>query len=392
MSSGTDRSHHTDARATREVPSRESRGRLAVRRAWPLVALLSVAIAALGVPAMFAQAQQHCATSACLGWQSTAASAAALQQAGIPLAAWAGLTTGLAVFAVLADVALAAIVYWRARGEATALLLAYLLVLIGPDNLFVALSAARSPLALPAALLDATGLFLLFWLFYIFPDGRFVPAWAPGLLATQAVIQGYETFVQPGTEVLNTLAGLANLASLAILAGAQVYRFRRVSAWVARQQTKWVVFSLATVVGARILVGLPTLFVPALAGPQSIYGPITDMLFTLVTGLIPLSFALAVLRYRLWDIDVLIRRTLIYAALTASLLGVYFGGVALLAAALQPLTGGGNDLAIVATTLFIAALFNPLRRRIQALHRPALLSPQVRRRPDRRRLRRPPAR
>jgi hypothetical protein len=86
-----------------------------------------------------------------------------------------------------------------------------------------------------------------------------------------------------------------------------------------------------------------------------------------VVGVLVLAVvvALTILRYRLYDIELIIRRTLIYGALTALLAGVYFGGVALAQALLRPFTGAGNDLAIVVTTLGIAALVLPLRRAVQ---------------------------
>jgi hypothetical protein len=83
-----------------------------------------------------------------------------------------------------------------------------------------------------------------------------------------------------------------------------------------------------------------------------------------VIGL-PVAIGIAVLRYRLYDIDLVINRTLVYGSLTISLVLVYFGGVALLQRLFLALTGGASQLAVVASTLIIAALFNPLRRRMQ---------------------------
>ena len=78
-----------------------------------------------------------------------------------------------------------------------------------------------------------------------------------------------------------------------------------------------------------------------------------------------MAVGIAILRHRLYDIDVIINRTLVYGALTASLVLVYVGGVVVLQYVFRALTGGGSSLAVVASTLLIAALFNPLRRRVQ---------------------------
>src|SRR5215203_6548121 len=103
---------------------------------------------------------------------------------------------------------------------------------------------------------------------------------------------------------------------------AQVYRYRQVSSPAQRQQTKWVVFGLAMALGGASVVALLDLVVPhdvlaSLVGTTSFY------LFTL---LIPLSIAVAVLRYHLYGIDTLINRTLVYGLLTATLVALYFGG------------------------------------------------------------------
>jgi hypothetical protein len=81
--------------------------------------------------------------------------------------------------------------------------------------------------------------------------------------------------------------------------------------------------------------------------------------------IVPLSLSIGVLRYRLYDIDIIINRTLVYGSLTATLVVLYFGGIVVLQSVFVILTGQQSTLAVVASTLAIAALFNPLRRRVQ---------------------------
>jgi hypothetical protein len=102
------------------------------------------------------------------------------------------------------------------------------------------------------------------------------------------------------------------------------------------------------------------------AGSNSVGGYVWGILFGLSLLLVPTAIGIAVLRYRLYDIDVVINRTLVYIPLTATLAALYFAGIVLLQRLFLTLTGEQSTLAVVASTLLIAALFNPLRRRIQS--------------------------
>jgi hypothetical protein len=136
----------------------------------------------------------------------------------------------------------------------------------------------------------------------------------------------------------------------------QVYRYRNVSTASERQQTKWFLLGFGV-----IIMFIPVSFI---SGNQG--GFVDDIATVALYTPLPISLAFAILRYHLWDIDVIIRRTLVYGGLTATLALIYFGGVILLQGILSAITGESrSEIVTVVTTLLIAALFTPLRKRIQ---------------------------
>jgi cytochrome bd-type quinol oxidase subunit 2 len=223
---------------------------------------------------------------------------------------------------------------------------------------------ALKPIITPLAVSAWLGLLLIF---YAFPNGRFVPVWTRWVAVLLILSFAVNIIVYGGDSPPAPLA-LVMVFTLAIAPASQVYRYVKASNAFERQQTKWVLFALLLVF-AFILLAFAGLFFPALTDPDSQMALVIAMAsssMNLVLGLIPLSVAFAILRYRLWDIDVIIRKTLVYGALTAMLALVFFGGVTLL----QQVVGrvsetGDSPVAIVISTLLIAALFSPLRRRIQ---------------------------
>ena len=130
---------------------------------------------------------------------------------------------------------------------------------------------------------------------------------------------------------------------------------------VERQQIKWFAYGAAT-----FAIGIILIVVPLAIDTPPWFERAGVVIFTVAGAAVPISIGIAILRYRLYEIDLLINRTLVYGALMATLVAVYFGGVVSLQHAFRVLTGSGSQLAVVASTLAIAALFNPLRRRIQS--------------------------
>jgi hypothetical protein len=232
------------------------------------------------------------------------------------------------------------------------------------------------------------------YLLLLFPDGR-LPSrrWRPLAWLSGAVIVllSLVTLLTPGP--LEGLGGARNpfgleghpwvaavgwiilpLLPVFMLASAMslVLRYRR-SGGEVRQQIKWIAFAasfmglmyLAVMSAGTInwLISAPE--TPSDLGTQTLWGALLENVMLLSFAGVPVAIGFAVLKYRLYDIDILINRALVYGLLTATLAGVYLGGVILLQYLFRTLTGQESQLAIVASTLAIAALFVPLRRRVQ---------------------------
>jgi hypothetical protein len=157
---------------------------------------------------------------------------------------------------------------------------------------------------------------------------------------------------------------------LVAAAASLAFRFRR-SRGLERAQVKWLATAGAVVAAVYVATVTSTLVTELLADNRDANVPplavrLLENTSVLTFGLLPWAIGAAILRYRLYDIDLVINRTLVYAALTATLAVAYLTSVLVLRVALDPFTGG-SDLAVAASTLAVAALFRPLRSRIQSL-------------------------
>jgi hypothetical protein len=227
--------------------------------------------------------------------------------------------------------------------------------------------------------------FLLVLLLLVFPDGRFLTRrWRGVGIATGATAALFSVAVafDPGPlytfeDIDNPLgidgagsvleavreAGAASVSVLLVLAGVSlVLRFRRAEA-TERRRIKWLAVGAATAVLLVVVMGALDLVTETDRGAGEV---VTSVLALLSLLVIPLTVAIAMLRDRLYDVDVVINRTLVYGALTAAPVGTYVGAVLLLQLALSPLTAD-SGLAIAGSTLAVAALVRPLRGRIQAV-------------------------
>ena len=236
------------------------------------------------------------------------------------------------------------------------------------------LAAARPSLSPLVNMLQAVGLGCALLFFYLLPDGRFTPRWTRPLAGAWIVftlawgIFPNVPFNLSDPFTLHPVWFLALMVWWSTGLLAQYRRYRGTMEVARRQQTRLVVIALTLGVLGYAAVYLPRLILSPSTSEMVylLYNLFSVPIFMMLIIPIPLAIAISIMRYQLFGIDVVIRRTLVYGILTAILASIYFCSVALLQWMLRPLLGGGSDLAVVASTLVIASLAQPLRRRIQA--------------------------
>ena len=347
--------------------------------AWVVVVAAALLMYVAGSAVYYGQLRQVCAAAAeqCAEFDyATPTGAAQLAARGLSLDAYALLRAGFRVILGLVPITLGLLIFARKRSEPIALLVSLFLVTFGMVGEAVsALAAAYPVFHIPAVMLEFISAGVMLPLFFgLFPNGRMVPR----LYWVVVAYFGIGYFVQVTLGLVDSASPLGAFWSwtgwLSVLLGgvaAQIYRFLRVSTPVERQQTRWVLFGLGVIAVSMLsilaytcITGDPT--IGTTADPDLPRRFIFLVMLNLIFEVIFLSIGLAILRSNLFDIDVIIRKTLIYTAVTALLALVYFGGVVLLQRLFSALTGvAQSPLAVVVSTLAIAALFTPLRRRIQ---------------------------
>src|SRR5215217_4609897 len=344
--------------STRASPSATTlRGRwlLIARAAWVIIATLALGLFVASIPA-------YVLTIGETAWF------------GAPVEAPAGVVFVLDLLGALGSIAsalvclsLAFVLFWRKSEEwmimfISSYLLLYGTVMAGPLERAEAFYPTWPTLAVDVVqpLLLTTPTVALFALF---PDGRFVPRWTRWLVLFSIALVVATLYLPL------TYWGVFMVMILLCAIYGQVYRYRRLSTPTEQQQTKWVLCGFLLWLLLMGILGVP--YSIELSLPPGSPLPWWTLLYSagwwLTLAIVPLSLTIAILRYRLYDIDVVINRTLVYGSLTATLAVVYFGGVTATQAILRVLIGHEEQpqLAVVASTLVIAALFTPLRQRIQ---------------------------
>ncbi len=360
--------------AREDAAPRMAKERLTIARlVWGVLIALTLVLFLAAIPARYNQLQTITPAGDNALVILSPNEAAALAEHGIPIRLYALyfilLETGFA--AVYTFIGL--VIFWRKSGQLLAMFASLTLVTFGVliPATPRALGASQPGLDLIVRPVEVLGWSSFFTCFYIFPDGTFVPRWTrifPLLFA----VWGIAWILFPEANAFNWPLPLALLAFGAVFAtgvAAQAYRYWRVSKPSEQQQTKWVVLGFAGSTAGILIFVLLSLVFPVVQTPsweRVIYHITGIAFFALSLLLIPISMEIAIRRSRLWAIDPIVNRAVVYSLLTLLLALVYAASIVVLQAVVQSLTGKQQpELVTVASTLMIAALFSPLRGRLQ---------------------------
>ena len=349
---------------------------------WLLLVLCSLATLAVSLP-FYVQSLFAVCTGPVSGCPDTgqldAQTAHVLQHAGFSLGMYVIFVMVLDLLTTLAFLLVGAVIAWRRANTGMGLFVSFLLITIGclgpsfahsdalpaaPSNLVVGLVGIA---ALLPTLLYYPSLSIFF---STFPDGHFVPRWSWALIFLWVVNAFFWISPIPSLNLI-TWPPLLEAGWISLVFGGsacmQLYRFLYVAAPVQRQQIKWLLYGFVPVIVLPLCLTLYMTFVPALNQPGAfLLNTPHSLLLVVALPLyrfwylpVPFCVGIALLRYRLWDIDVIINRTLVYGSLTVTLLATYlvlvFGGQHLLASLLGP----NNAVVLVASTLIVLRCSSP---------------------------------
>jgi hypothetical protein len=343
---------------------------LVVARAfWVVTALFSLGLFAASVPARYGQLAEPSSDL-----QS------GLAQLDISARFYATYLVAVEIVFAAVFLIISLIIFLRKYRDWVALFLSYMLLLFGMAShpivhTMEALAATQLFWMPPVRFLTYLTWLSVFLFFFLFPDGKFVPRWTRWFIIFHAMLlipwdlfpdSPYSPWMWEPVPLL-----IVEFVTWGTCVYAQVYRYIHTSDRVQRQQTKWVMLGgIASILG-NLVFYLPRYIDPSLKdvslGSSLLYQMVSITAMYLFSLLTPLAIAISILRYRLWDINLLINRTLVYIPLTGIIGGLYSASVVLFQKVFVALIGETSDAAIVLSTLILASTFTPMKNALQTL-------------------------
>lgn len=320
------------------------------------------------LPAFYLELRDHCIGQPCPAFYDTPPTPAWLEQHGLNATVFAAAYTVLYGAFALVCISAGLVIFAKRSTDYSGHLAAVALVYLGPTfaSLPNGLTAFRPELGPLVSFVESIYLLALLLFFYTFPSGRFEPRWTRWLLAA-ILLPGLARSLFPGTRFdIKTLSpalfnGWVLLWMISLIA-IQVYRYRRVMRPLERQQTKWAVFGMSGAIAG--LLGVTVVYMTEddwlQADPYRLFG--AEVLLLLAMSLLPVSLVFAMLRRRLWDIDPIVNRTIVYGTLSLVVIALYVAAVWYLNALFR---GAVPFVPSVLAAGLVAVLFAPLKERLQ---------------------------
>ena len=359
---------------TRDHARLRGHGLLALRLGWAALAALLVGLFAAGLPSEMAHLQTPCPTRVCTTGQLTPAGLQALTDLGLSPRFYAAATVAMDIVFAAGYAFVGALLFWRRSNDRVAVFASVALLLFGTATFgftLPALLADHPAWQTPVALLHFLGAACFGLLLYLFPDGRFVPRWTAavavmwiGWQLAEHIFPAWTTGPAGWQILIETVVWLAALGTVIY---SQVHRYRRVSSRRHRQQIKWVVSGISAAFAGFLGIDLALSAVGASPQPETPAAVVAYLIgYTfasyVVMLLIPAAIGIAILRHHLFDVDLVINRTLVYGILTGCLIGLNVLVVGSLGTVVQ--MPGNFILSLLAVGL-VAVMFAPLRSRLQ---------------------------
>jgi predicted Ser/Thr protein kinase len=277
----------------------------------------------------------------------------------------------LAAISAVMFFAFACLIFWRRSDDWQAILISLMSIAMGIGTGLVvdgSLIDTHPGWLIPDVIISLIPVIGVVIIFFTFPDGRFIPGWTRWfVLPLSLIFLGLSLFAPPGTNVISKTIFLIQMGLIAASILAQIYRYRRFSTQSQRQQTKWIIYGFIMMIITLTAQGLSFPYYFPLLDELSarIYFFAYLPLICVVPYFFPvIGIAFSVLRYRLWDIDFVINRSLVYGALTA-LLAALFGGSLFIVSQLFQNYAGGPLVAVAVSATVFGAIFQPVRRQVQ---------------------------
>jgi len=334
-----------------------------------LVICLAIGLFILNIPLKYEQSSVICETEPCPSNQLSVRSLQVLDSVGLSVSDFMILLITIDIFTAVIFSACAIVIFIRKPNDPFTIFVTIMLVVFGTATFtggMRGIAFAYPQLEWLTQTIELIGSIAILAFFFVFPNGLFTPRWSLGLFIGWFLFQLPRYYFPNVFLFLHGDSVSYNLLFLGFFlcgVAAQVYRYIRVSNTIERQQTKWVLYGLTIGMGGYLIVRTLSLLVsdPRGSGLLASLGMVMAATFFIL--LIPISITIAVIRFRLWDINPIINRTLVYGTLSTLTIGLYVFAVGYISSLFQ--NRNANWIISFIATGVVAILFEPLRERLQ---------------------------